>query len=880
MPIKDLTNPGGVFGLPAEADDVGHDDGWFDELTVATMRVGSQSFTLDLDDVQPNDTLRYNATTEKWENVAGVGSGDVVGPETATDNALARFDTTTGTLLQDSPVTLSDTGDMAGVNDLSMSGDLTMSGALAGVTTLDAESLTVTTGAEFQGPVTGISLSEIEDLEGDKTFTMANRTITWQFTNPNGGMEWNFTGAAAGHSLAIHQTGGNPGTSMHLLHIEAADVDPTLLHLHHGSGTSRALDICHTTDTTARLQINGDGLLEWGPGGSAAVDTNLYRSAVDTLKTDDAFRVGLNLRVRDGGGTLEVLMGSVVSGNAGVTFGADTNIYRSAADTLKTDDDFQAQRVSVGQTPPAAQLFAIGGTHPSTATTVYGFLGNFVAPSTATGNVIGMHVNARTQAASFNVGNIIGFNIGSPSLGSGSSSTTVRGLSIDAQNVGTTSYGIDVGTAGTYGIAVKAAGTSTLWLSSDANNTTESAGIAFGQSRDTTLYRSSAGRLKTGAQFDAAAYRLAGSIVINTDGTFTLAGDAYISGVAASTSTMTRLLTGATGDTSGRFALLADGSMSWGPGNASRDVTLYRSAADNLKTDDSFNVGGSYFRLQGASCVFDALSGNAGGDAFMRVRVTGDTQNRYFADYNGTYLWGSGSAAPDVNLGRAGVNALSTNGAFTALSLATSNGPLNLTLSGATTSALIAKVSGDAQNRFIMDASGKMLWGSGALAGDVNLYRSAANVLKTDDAFDAASYLVGGTPMFSSAGVSLVPLGTIAVFNARGRETVDYQALETNVTGDDYLRWYVTASGRQDWGDGSGSMDVRLQRTGAGILAIQTQANNIGIQFTTSGVFSIADGVSAPTTTAGLAHIYVDSSDGDLKVKFGDGTVKVIAADT
>lgn len=41
----------------------------------------------------------------------GGGSGDVVGPATSIDNAFARFDLTTGKLLQDSTSTLSDTGD-------------------------------------------------------------------------------------------------------------------------------------------------------------------------------------------------------------------------------------------------------------------------------------------------------------------------------------------------------------------------------------------------------------------------------------------------------------------------------------------------------------------------------------------------------------------------------------------------------------------------------------------------------------------------------------------------------------------------------------------------------------------------------------------------
>lgn len=42
----------------------------------------------------------------------------------------------------------------------------------------------------------------------------------------------------------------------------------------------------------------------------------------------------------------------------------------------------------------------------------------------------------------------------------------------------------------------------------------------------------------------------------------------------------------------------------------------------------------------------------------------------------------------------------------------------------------------------------------------------------------------------------------------------------------------------------------------------------------------LTDGVAEPDTKAGIAQIYVDSADGDLKIKFGDGTVKTIVVDT
>lgn len=43
---------------------------------------------------------------------------------------------------------------------------------------------------------------------------------------------------------------------------------------------------------------------------------------------------------------------------------------------------------------------------------------------------------------------------------------------------------------------------------------------------------------------------------------------------------------------------------------------------------------------------------------------------------------------------------------------------------------------------------------------------------------------------------------------------------------------------------------------------------------------TLTDGASIPVTSAGNTYIYVDSADGDLKVKFGDGTVKTISVDT
>lgn len=49
----------------------------------------------------------------------GAGTGDVVGPSSATDNALARYDGTTGKLIQNGNITQDDNGNLANVNGIS-----------------------------------------------------------------------------------------------------------------------------------------------------------------------------------------------------------------------------------------------------------------------------------------------------------------------------------------------------------------------------------------------------------------------------------------------------------------------------------------------------------------------------------------------------------------------------------------------------------------------------------------------------------------------------------------------------------------------------------------------------------------------------------------
>ena len=79
----------------------------------------------------------------------------------------------------------------------------------------------------------------------------------------------------------------------------------------------------------------------------------------------------------------------------------------------------------------------------------------------------------------------------------------------------------------------------------------------------------------------------------------------------------------------------------------------------------------------------------------------------------------------------------------------------------AASEALRTKVAGDSTARLSVDAGGKLTWSAGSGSADVTLYRAAANLLQTDDAFKPALGVVN--PTYSGAHSGSQDDGTIAV---------------------------------------------------------------------------------------------------------------------
>jgi hypothetical protein len=143
-----------------------------------------------------------NAATTPVQLLGAGVTGDVVGPASATDNAVARFDATTGKLIQNSLVTVSDTGAISAPVDASISG-LTVgkgTGGLATDTALGFEAL-LATGTNGANTAIGYRAGKAITSGGENVFVGFNAGLVNTSGNSN-----SFAGLAAGMA---NTTGSN-----------------------------------------------------------------------------------------------------------------------------------------------------------------------------------------------------------------------------------------------------------------------------------------------------------------------------------------------------------------------------------------------------------------------------------------------------------------------------------------------------------------------------------------------------------------------------------------------------------------------------------------------------------------------------------------------
>jgi hypothetical protein len=267
------------------------------------------------------------------------------------------------------------------------------------------------------------------------------------------------------------------------------------------------------------------------------------------------------------------------------------------------------------------------------------------------------------------------------------------------------------------------------------------------------------------------------------------------------------------GDANLRFVLDRNGAITWGPGNAAGDTSLYRAAAGVLVT------GGQFVSNQNAAGNAAFLAANLAADGYgLLVSRNGDSVFRFLLDQSGRMSWGPGNAAPDTFLSRLASGLLNTPTAFTtgaaqgvygynAVGAGTYAGPggtFGSVRATNTGQSHTAAVLGDAGTfRWAVDVNGVMQWADGTIASpDTNLYRARASTLQTDSFFGAVGGLWANNTIWAE------------------RTSVGQVAYAAYLTPDANDRFEILADGTLRWGDGTNALDTTLYRKAPGVLRV------------------------------------------------------------
>lgn len=287
------------------------------------------------------------------------------------------------------------------------------------------------------------------------------------------------------------------------------------------------------------------------------------------------------------------------------------------------------------------------------------------------------------------------------------------------------------------------------------------------------------------------------------------------------------------GESNDRWQIKSAGDMYWGPGNAVQDVNLKRTAAGELTASGQLALGSTAPTAAGHATRKDYVDNNfvnltgsqtisgqktftgapimqqsAASTLAFHAKVSGDAASRLTIAADGTHNWGDGTGGADVNLYRAGVNVLASDDIIRA----------NRT--NGTDTAFATKRAAETSHRWVVTADGAISWGTGAGAFDTNLYRSAADTLKTDDSLDVAGVIIPLRSTFVDTGTnSTTTSTTYAAASA---------ALSTTIVVPPSGKVMVTLFIRCDNSGGSNTLsDVQVTGSSSGSLYVPQDNNAI-----------------------------------------------------
>jgi hypothetical protein len=372
-------------------------------VPVANGGTGASTASDGLNALLPSQTgnngkvLSTDGTNATWSTN---GSGDVVGPASSTDNAVARFDSTTGKLLQNSVVTIGDTGATTGVTTFSASTSVTTpivqatnSGGLALKNSAGTTQMSVGAGG---GDNMSINVS-----------TNLNGTNAQIDISPTG----------TGH-VHIKPTGVN---SVEIIPVSVGKIDNVVI----GATTAVAgsftdLSVTGTTSFDGSQGTVGQVLTSAGTGATPTWTTPTVGDVVGPASATD------NAVARFDSTTGKLIQNSTVtiddSGQLNLTNASNYNLYASGAGA-----NYMAGSLGIGSTSLTDRNLAIGKTITG-ATAAYGIVNNGVIQSDVTSLTQYYRTTAATAAAAFTLSELYHFSGNQGTIGATSVVTTQGGF--------------------------------------------------------------------------------------------------------------------------------------------------------------------------------------------------------------------------------------------------------------------------------------------------------------------------------------------------------------------------------------------------------------------------------------------------------------------
>lgn len=319
-------------------------------------------------------------------------------------------------------------------------------------------------------------------------------------------------------------------------------------------------------------------------------------------------------------------------------------------------------------------------------------------------------------------------------------------------------------------------------------------------------------------------------------------------------------------------ATLTDPVISIGDGTTqTRDITL------NGVSLYGNNSGDKGLRIYGANDVYLNRFTSRGFEEYQCQIDSSATRSTFFIFVNGFHIQTgttAGSLGLDYNYGSSFATAIFfTNGAFNAAG----GGSFCIDINGSGALLRVSNVWIDAD-----DDQGINFATTGTKMECANVFidsGSAADSLVTIPSNTSPTAFIYGTVWID--GVLSMPGGDTNALTTR--YLIPNEALINNphVTGglsfqdSNASAWVQTQTG---------SLNQRITRSGTTLIVVSSDgdvriSSSTGLHIN-GGSLRLVDGIAAPGSTSGQAKIYVDTADGDLKVVFGDGTIKTIATDS